>query len=74
MFGRRSFTPQFKSQQVIEVTLPMHACASVSGQHDEADLCRQHQIKPQSRQREFLLAVCSVTRDDAKSSVSSQPE
>jgi transposase-like protein len=44
---RRTFTAEFKSQLVLRVTPALRACASVSGEQSAAELCRQHQIKPQ---------------------------
>ncbi len=66
---RRTFTAEFKSQLVLKVTPALRACASVSGEQSAAELCRQHQIKPQllsDWKAAFLANAATVFQSDGR--------
>ena len=57
---RRTFTPQFKAQVVLEL---------LTGQHTHAELCRQHQLSPSLLtlwKDTFLERLPLLFQDDAR--------
>jgi transposase-like protein len=65
----RTFTAEFKSQLVLKVTPALRACAGVSGEQSAAELCRQHQIKPQllsDWKAAFLANAATVFQSDGR--------
>jgi putative transposase len=57
---RRTFTAEFKSQLVLKV---------ISGEQSAAELCRQHQIKPQllsDWKTTFLANAATVFQSDGR--------
>jgi transposase len=66
MRTRRQFTAQFRADRVMEV---------LSGRRSAADVCREHQVKPDLLSRwkaEFVAHAASVFRGDERSQQAEQ--
>jgi transposase-like protein len=66
MNKRRKFTPQFKSQVVLQL---------LSGERSMAELCREHQLTSQmigAWKQQFLAAATQAFESDATSNAEQQ--